>query len=685
MDPNPTIYDVVQEYSYIAPGTSNEDLTPIVHDGAISVPPGWCLAVVRLSKPLTYSRRHKGSVGNITSGAFERRETPLIISDDCIGLNITRPKGSHIKQLSATIKSSANFLSANVVLPGDWLLAWCHNCEEDTAELIENLKNNKPVNYFDSGLKFIGRVYSIRKKLFTSQHGVKTVAYSINGVGFQELDTQFFYDVHLATMMNITGKNNLPLFMKQIGLDWTSFVSSELFEKGKVKDNMSKLIPALVDAVIGHGASNAKANKPITDMYQIATGGLGIKKNEVSADGYKARLVTLQEDAPYAYMMPVTVAQMLGKTVVDKSRPTVFGYSDILHLLIGVQEYDKADSNTLSRGFWPVLKRESTSNRSYCKEHVKGTFIPIQEGTFINRPLWQLLQQFLNPAINEMYTALKPGPDGNITPTVVVRQIPFNTQVAEEDNSFKLARFLELPRWRIDPVMVRGLDVGRDDSTHFNMVKLQGDFALFSQTDLVNASKNEIRNPPVYDDIDIGRSGLKAFFQVVNGAPEDAVRPDGFRVWTEAVADRVMGSQFTLNGVVECIGIQSPIAEGDNIELEGIVYHIEGITDNCGLDSRGNKYFTTSLALSNGMPAKQDVSEDFPRYAGFSLSSNEAENSHIIEKTFSDNALTDLLGEDTYQNMFKDVNATNVKYVDEVSGNDEDTTSLNPGMTQERK
>jgi hypothetical protein len=354
----------------------------------------------------------------------------------------------------------------------------------------------------------------------------------------------------------------------------------------------------------------------------------------------------------------------------------VFGYSDILHLLIGVQQFDTNYSEDPSKGMFPVVDYASlTPSRSFCPEPVKGTYLP-QEGNFINKPLFSLLQQFLNPAINEMYTALKVGLDGRIMPTLVVRQIPFSTNAITESPKMLLTRFLDLPRWRISPVLVSEVDIGRSDATHFNLVKVLGDAALFSGGGIQIPARQEVLNPPIFDVIDIARSGVKSYMQTVNCTIKDLNRVGGLRVWSEAIADWTMGSQYTLNGQIQCTGIQAPIAEGDNIEFEDMVYHIEAITDTCTINN-GVRSFTTTLALTNGMPKDQkndkgNISKDFPKYPGFIV--NDRELGQFDSKE-SETNFNNMMGGDTSQ-----VEAT----ADTTSGNNDVATSLDPGMSEDR-
>jgi hypothetical protein len=86
---------------------------------------------------------------------------------------------------------------------------------------------------------------------------------------------------------------------------------------------------------------------------------------------------------------------------------------------------------------------------------------------------------------------------------------------------------------------------------------------------------------------------------------------DNPSLWMGLVADWMIGMHLTLRGTMEVIGIQAPICEGDNVEFDGVVYHVEGISHSARIEpGTGKKSFTTSLALSNGMNANsgKDVS-----------------------------------------------------------------------------
>jgi hypothetical protein len=112
-------------------------------------------------------------------------------------------------------------------------------------------------------------------------------------------------------------------------------------------------------------------------------------------------------------------------------------------------------------------------------------------------------------------------------------------------------------------------------------------------------------NPPVRDDADLKRSGLRPYQRTVNCSYNDSKK--GAKAWTNTLADFLMGMHRTRNGSVTTYGIHAPIAVGDNIELRGNVYHLEEVTHTCTLDEEGNRNFETTLSVSHGMTGDQGM------------------------------------------------------------------------------
>ena len=282
---------------------------------------------------------------------------------------------------------------------------------------------------------------------------------------------------------------------------------------------------------------------------------------------------------------------------------------------------------------------------------------------FANRPLWGVMQQYVNHSINEMYTALKVNPEGRIVPTVVFRQIPFTTDALKfpnnspatdvaasnfgvdavsggaqtafvappEDNTIATTKFLDLPRWYVSSTMVKRVHVGRSNATRTNFVHVYG-----TSTNLANqgipTQYQMLNNPPVRDDVDIFRSGCRTHLSHVDCWVDDTVGKVPGK-WMALIADWMMGSHLTLNGMVDLYGIQAPIAEGDNVVFDGVVYHIMQVDHYASIDPQsGMKHFGTTLQLTNGMRDLESAKAAFnatdisnglqPIYPGFKASDN---------------------------------------------------------------
>jgi hypothetical protein len=516
-------------------------------------------------------------------------------------MSISGSKDSCTKTLNATLKDDANYLSSNAALPGDWMMAWMHTNGNDTNLIVKALQNGQAANGFNSGLKFVGRVNDIRKHLNVTANGVKTVTYTLQGVGFDELSTMFFYDPALATA---EATSDIFQFMGQIGLDVNDWLSKLNQNAGQIKDNSEALITGFLDIVVG-GAQTPIINKPQQNIGSSL---------EVSPQQ--------NMEAPYAYLVPISVATTLGRTIADNRKGDsfghqAFGYGDLLTILSGVQKYKVEDPTPDHKGFVPDLAfGKSKRNRMMTPERVKGTYVPIEQ-CFINTPLWALMNQLKNPTINEMYTCIRPDVFGDLMPTVVYRQIPFSSDSIVEDSSMPLTKFLSLPRWKIPEAIVTTLDLGRSNTGHWNFIHVYGQLNPYHQEYEYDIAAQIQHNPPIADVVDMSRAGIKPYMSSVACTIEDTQIQGRGRVWMAAIADWNMGLQYTLNGTVSCFGIQSPIAEGDNIEIDGLAFHIDSLSHSCGINA-GFKYFNTTLNLTHGMPIDQgDVNTVAPRYPGF--------------------------------------------------------------------
>jgi hypothetical protein len=598
MDTGP-VYPLIAEFVSDADNDTNPDFT--------SCSPFWVVCIFPLALPLTFSRSSMASVEALPgAGAGLRDPGKIVITDDCIAMTITSNKEQHIKSLNASlVQTSHNYIVD--VLPGDWVMAWILNHEEKGRDVAKRANQGQACNNFDDGLKFVGRVNSIRKRLERDPDGGLTSTFSLSAAAFTELDSQFFYDQSLADT-TFAGAAGLSTWLAMVGMDVEQLLQISIDSQA---DNVHKIIPTLIELLLGKGVPSTV--NPVKELPAATGAGVGS-----------------QEEAPFAYLVPKEVGDLLGKTSRDVSKAGgVLAYCDILTTIYGVQHF----SNTLStsspyRVFIPDISEGDGSSFQFTGKSMMGAFIPIMP-QLTNRPLWNVLTQYLNPTVNEMYTCLRVNAAGKIVPTLMLRQIPFTTDAfVQKNENIPVTAFLSLPRWKMHSGLLSVVDVGRSDATRCNFVHVYGQNNY--ATNNISVTEQLVNNPPIRDDLDIQRSGLRTYMTTVAvDAFDQAGRAP--REWIEFIADMMIGSQYTLNGSMACRGISAPICEGDNLEFDNVAYHIEGVTHSVMIEPDGGRNFTTMLQLSNGMriAAKKgqkltdqsDVSNT-PQYPGFEQDDN---------------------------------------------------------------
>jgi len=391
---------------------------------------------------------------------------------------------------------------------------------------------------------------------------------------------------------------------------WLALLNKDLNEifltnaRRAVENNGHKLIPFFVNTIVGSGLPQSAAtrsgspeNNGQIEQVQTTFGGVSTP------------------EAPFAYLVPASVSKLLGR--VEPSKQGGIGsYADLLDLLVGVQSYPCRSIPSASyAGVVPDVDPghpEARLGRWYTPTpEVLGAFWPTNV-EFVNKPLWALLQQFLNPHINELYTCMRVNPAGSVLPTLVLRQQVLTTPTFEPGD-LPVTRFLDLGRWKMPTSMVTDVDLGRSDVTRFNFCHVYGQDSYAG--DNVALYKQIVINPPIRDDLDIQRSGLRPYMGMVACKLEDIAGkvPSS---WIRLVADFNMGGHLQLNGTISSFGIQEPIAEGDNLEWDGCVFQIESCSHSCRVDtSSGRRSFRTTLALSHGMSANSQAN-NVSMYAG---------------------------------------------------------------------
>jgi hypothetical protein len=350
--------------------------------------PFWVVLVVRQKYPLTYDRVYKRSRNPDGSQSAAERGKPLILTETT-NLHVQGQKGNPLKSMAMTMPPGEVDYQSQIH-PGDWCCAWMLDNQADGRRLLGNLQAltgahgegevtgeevPQGCNYFLSGLKFVGQVRTRRKGWGTNAEGVPQTRWTVTASGFSEMDSSVYWDPYLAQL--------IPEFNTWIG--YMGVALAKFLEKDGI--NVNGAIPELLDLLFGRGIGQQAANPAGAPELQIVTG-----------------LTAGTGEAPFSFVVPETIGKILGKQSRSKTSG-VLATADILRLCQGVQSYSAQGADDPQQSlFWPSSLAP-----------MMGSFLPTIPD-LAGKNIWSLLNTYLNPVINEMYTALRPGPSGNIEP-----------------------------------------------------------------------------------------------------------------------------------------------------------------------------------------------------------------------------------------------------------------------------
>lgn len=540
--------------AHINPRGSGADEENKVHQSS----PHWVLSFVQWAVRDTLRDAPTKDKNALTTRGTE----PLVVENDCITCSVNVSKGTLTPSMNATlIHSDVNYMTA--IAPGDFVFVNMLNWDVD-ARRVANTARGKPdkqgkivvgaINGFNDGFKGVFKVQSVRRVVQVDPgSGTRTVVFRITGFGFTEFNNTVYFQPEMITSNE---QKNVGLFASNIQSNWSLLVSDKGLTAGQ------DLIRAVVESFIGSG---------------IGDNGIRDKNGTVRSPN------TL-------FFIPQLVGTLLGVTGAMAAK-------DIYNFIFGIQQYAGGSSATAAAGLNPVNIGQTT-----------GRFINLTkkiQSESLNKPeywnqvkLWSIMNQYVNSPLNEMFTSFRTAPNGSVMPTVVLRQIPFTTEDFKK-GSFETTKFMSLPRWKINPSMVYSLDIGRDESARINFVQYFGRSAL-SSGKLGTSSETAAENY-LFDIDDVKRSGLRPY--VVSGN-FDITRNDqayASPYWARIVGDALIGGHLKLNGTIECVGITEPIAVGDNLEFDGMVFHIEEVAHSASYGPDGQRLFRTRISLSSGL------------------------------------------------------------------------------------
>lgn len=542
---------------YINPEGSGESEDFAVHQ----VSPAWVLTFVRWQNRDTFR--------NNTTSPTEVRD-PEVVENDCLQVTVNVSKGSLTPSMNATLVMTDKNYVADVV-PGDFVIVNMLNWEDEARRVADNARARQPINGPNDGFKGIFKVQGSRRIVTVDPNtGTKIVLFKINGFAFTEYNNTIYFNPYLIDP-NQDPKNQL-LFASFIGRDWANLVNS------KGLTNVQDVIATLIQSFIGAG---------ITDQGRFEKNG------------------TLKSPNVH-FFLPELVGKLLGVTGAKAAK-------DIYNHIFGIQKYLAGPNQSLAQGMNP---NGGNMQQKFNRIYYTGT--PCGGDTFLKPEYWNqvktwsILNQYTNAPLNELFTCFRISPTGSVMPTVVFRQIPFTNEDFKQ-TSLTTTRFMTIPRWNIDTALIFDQDIGRDESARINFVQYFGKSTVGAEG--ADIAQEIARGNYSYDIDDVQRSGLRPYV-VTTQFDEPTTTNKEYRSpnWAKIVGDALMGGHLKMNGRITTAGIVDPIAVGDNLELDGVVYHIEQVSHTASVSVQdGRKMFRTALELSSGLAVES--SSKGTRYA----------------------------------------------------------------------
>ena len=484
---------------------------------------------------------------------------PIYLDTYITNLNVRQTKENHQGMMSMVLLDPDDSALSSIS-PGDHIVCWMFDNHKDAQNTRAKLasKAYAGLNAFNSGLKFVGKVFSVRKNINVLNSGAKMRRLQILATSFSELDSNIYFDPQLATN-----------FFN--GLQFMQAIAGQLNSVNGQPEDINKML------------SN----------YLTVFMGIGLKTNGQLAQSQMSRPLK----------MPDFIGQILGLSNATH-------YIDILRTHIGIEKYS-GDNYLPDLGKTATVPHGGKTTSPYKTIQYSPLGLVgwnnIQVAPFNNIPMWSILKQTSNPNINEMFTTLKMDNKGSIAPTLTIRQIPFNTEsfVAKYGSDIPATAFRTLPRWKVSDEIITDYSVGKSESLRINFVRVSATPEINQQTG--NAAARALVGP-TSDIADIERNGLRAYVTTINATLDASHANVSTKQWTAVATDRLMGSHLKLSGTMKLAGTQEPITVGDNLLYNDLVFHIEQVEHSLTVDGQtGRKSFSTSLAISNGVPAAGPV------------------------------------------------------------------------------
>lgn len=487
-------------------------------------------------------------------------QNPLVVENDCIQVSVADAKSVLTPSMMATLLvTDINYETE--LAPGDFVFVNMLNWEHDARRVADKARALQPINESKDGFKGFFKVQSVRKALFTEPaSGTKHLAIKITGFAFTEFNNSIYFNPYLLSSTD----ENIRLYISQIGIDWAHMQT----DKGLTR--IQSVVQYLINSFIGTGFPDSGKK---TDIVSPIT-------------------------ANTHFYMPSNVGNLLGLPQLQSAK-------DAYNYIFGIQNYSANSNQTLAQGLNPSgVPQDATLNNSrfiILPDPVEGNTVTKPE-YWNQQQAWSILNQFTNAPLNELYTSFRVAPNGRVMPTIVFRQIPF-TNDNFESGDYKVTRFMNIPRWNISPDLAFNFDLGKDETLRTNFVQYYGRSVTGPAG--FDIADDTARQNYVYDIDDVQRNGLKphVITSEFDRLPDVPFTNNGLRApgWAKILGDALIGGHLWMSGTIEFVGIPEPIAVGDNLQFDNVVYHIEQISHNAAIDAIGRKSFRTTVVVSHGL------------------------------------------------------------------------------------
>ena len=524
--------------------------TPDSHQAS----PGYVLTFLR------WSNRDTQNYKNIEPLTVRK---PMLVYSDAVSVVTTDNKASMSSTCTMVLKcGDINYSTA--LHPGDFVVVNMVNWEGDAQRIRDKAETLKPINEINDGFKGVYKIQSVVKSLKVDPSGgAKTLYVTVTAASFTEFNNMVYYNPAIAAAF---AEKGAALYSTAIG----DYYSDKL-------------------------KANSEVQEVVADLFKILIG-QSRKKFDAKIKNY----------GNTHFKIPSTLGALIG-------RPDIKYASEFYNYIIGIwQDSKNAVSNNLNIG--PGMNPNFTTDSNFITtgKSIAGRK-SVQIENWNNQTAWSIIQGNINSAINEMYTTHRVGTDNRVYPTIVVRQKPFTSEHFKGASA--TTKFFQVPRWKISANLLKDLQTSMNEAARFNFVQVFT--RQLSDTAEQDMAQQIAQENFFYDEGDIERQGLKPYVVTSNfDFPAEKGGDNGkklhAREWAELVADWIIDGHLKESGVMTFQGIQEPICVGDNLEFDGIIYHIEGVTHIMSMQG-DKKSWSTKITVSFGMDMRS--SKSGPVYA----------------------------------------------------------------------